>query len=238
TLLLCGCRIESIPESFFDDTNELKTLDLSSNPIKSLPHSLSNLKNLTSLLLAYCEDLGSVPSSLNLGVLKKLNLRGTKIKEIPNGVLSRFCCLHELIVGGTLINGKEVGGLKKLQGTLEGRFYDWHNLNMYLEACRGREEPREYMIYVGDANFYTFSEYNYQIVLPRDIEGLVIEECNVDCSEEYPLFSRFIRFSLSFSSLTTLHLFDCGNMKKCSPQTVCRQIYKSSVLLGVSNWRK
>ncbi|KAE8725271.1 hypothetical protein F3Y22_tig00009009pilonHSYRG00390 [Hibiscus syriacus] len=153
TLLLCGCRIESIPESFFDDTNELKILDLSSNPIKSLPHSLSNLKNLTSLLLAYY-----------------------------------------LIVGETLINGKEVGGLKKLQGTLEGRFYDWHNLNMYLEACRGREEPRQYIIYVGDVNFHTFSEnegkeivarrcniYNYQIVLPREIEGLVIGYCNVDC---------------------------------------------------------
>ncbi|KAE8674481.1 hypothetical protein F3Y22_tig00111754pilonHSYRG00112 [Hibiscus syriacus] len=244
TLLLCGCRIESIPESFFDDTNELKILDLSSNPIKSLPHSLSNLKNLTSLLLAYCEHLGNVPSLSNLGFLKKLDLRGTKIKEIPNGVLSRLCCLQDLIVGETLINGKEVGGLKKLQGTLEGRFYDWHNLNMYLEACRGREEPRQYIIYVGDVNFHTFSEnegkeivargcniYNYQIVLPREIEGLVIGYCNVDCSEEYPLFSRFILFSLSsFSSLKSLYINDCGNMKKLfSPNCVPPNLQMLSV---------
>ncbi|XP_039033315.1 probable disease resistance protein At4g27220 [Hibiscus syriacus] len=235
TLLLSDCRIESIPESFFDDANELKILDLSFNPIKSLPHSLSNLKNLTSLLLAYCKDLENVPSLSNLGVLKKLNLRGTNIKEIPDGMENLTCCLQDLIVGETLINGKEVGELKKLQGTLEGRFHDWNNLNMYLEACRGREEPRQYIIYVGDIGFPTFFEgarkeivvsgcniYTYQIVLPRDNEGLQIRECNVDCSEEYPLFSRFILFSLSsFSSLRSLKINDCRNMKKLfSPNCV------------------
>ncbi|KAE8674459.1 hypothetical protein F3Y22_tig00111754pilonHSYRG00073 [Hibiscus syriacus] len=259
TLLFSDCCIESIPESFFDDMNELKILDLSWNPIKSLPHSLSNLKNLTSLLLDCCEDLGNVPSLSNLGVLRKLDLRGTNIKEIPhgmenlvslehlnldqsknlneipNGVLSRLCCLQDLIVGETLINGKEVGGLKKLQGTLEGRFYDLHNLNMYLQACRGREQPRQFRIFVGDMDFPKFSEvvrkaivasgrniYNYQIVLPHDIEGLRIWFCNVDCSEEYPLFSRFILFSLSsFSSLKYLYINDCGNMKKLfSPNCV------------------
>ncbi|KAE8674451.1 hypothetical protein F3Y22_tig00111754pilonHSYRG00054 [Hibiscus syriacus] len=235
TLLLSDCGIESVPKSFFDDTNELKILDLSFNPIKSLPHSLSNLKNLTSLLLSYCEDLGNVPSLSNLGVLRKLDLRGTNIKEIPNGVLSRLFCLQDLIVGETLINGKEVGELKKLQGTLEGRFYDWHNLNMYLEACRGREEPREYIIFVGAVVFSRFLKsaskgvlvrgcniYNYQIVLPRDIEGLDIGDCIVDCSEEYPLFSRFILFSLSsFSSLISLEIKDCRNMKKLfSPNCV------------------
>ncbi|XP_039033300.1 probable disease resistance protein At4g27220 [Hibiscus syriacus] len=227
TLLLSQCNIVSIPEGFFKHMDALKILDLSWNPIKSLPHSLSNLKNLTSLLLDCCEDLGNVPSLSNLGVLRKLDLRGTNIKEIPhgmenlvslehlnldqsknlneipNGVLSRLCCLQDLIVGETLINGKEVGGLKKLQGTLGGRFYDLHNLNMYLEACRGREQPRQFRIFVGDMDFPKFSEvvrkaivasgrniYNYQIVLPHDIEGLRIWFCNVDCSEEYPLFSR------------------------------------------------
>ncbi|XP_039033284.1 probable disease resistance protein At4g27220 isoform X2 [Hibiscus syriacus] len=245
TLLLSHCYMVSIPEGFFKHMDALKILDLSWNPIKSLPHSLSNLKNLTSLLLAYCEHLGNVPSLSNLGFLKKLDLRGTKIKEIPNGVLSRLCCLQELIVGETLINGKEVGGLKKLQGTLEGRFYDWHNLNMYLEACRGREEPRQYIIYVGDVNFHTFLEnegkeivargcniYNYQIVLPRDIEELRIWFCNVDCSEEYPLFSRFILFSIgSFSSLRYLEINGCRNMKKLfSPNCVPPNLQRVTVV--------
>ncbi|XP_039059109.1 probable disease resistance protein At4g27220 [Hibiscus syriacus] len=214
TLLFCHCLIESIPESFFDDTNELKILDLSFNPIKSLPHSLSNLKNLTSLLLADCEDLGNFPSLSNLGVLEKLDLRRTKIKEIPNGVLSRLCCLHELIVGGTLINGKEVGGLKKLHGTLEGRFYDWHDLNMYLQACRGREEPRKYIIYVGDARYLCFMKMQVKKLF-----------------EEYPLFSRFILFSIgSFSSLKCLDMYDCGNMKKLfSPNCVPLNLQELSV---------
>ncbi|XP_039033317.1 probable disease resistance protein At4g27220 [Hibiscus syriacus] len=281
TLLLSDCRIESIPESFFDDTNELKILDLSFNPIKSLPHSLSNLKNLTSLLLAYCEDLGSVPSlsnlknlislllayckdlenvpSLsNLKVLKKLDLQRTYIKqipqgmenlvsleylnldqsknlnEIPNGILSRLACLQHLIVEGTLISGKEVGGLKKLE-ILKGRFYDWHNLHMYLQTCRGREEPRQYIISVGGVLWHAVGKevrkdivvcgcniYSYQIMLPRDIKGLRIWDCNVDCSEEYPLFSRFILSSIgSFSYLKFLHIYDCGNMRKLfSPDCV------------------
>ncbi|KAK8549136.1 hypothetical protein V6N11_017830 [Hibiscus sabdariffa] len=141
----------------------LKIIDLSENPIKSLPHSLSNLKNLTSLLLSDCKDLENVPPLSNLRVLKKLDLLGTNIEEIPHGmenlvsleylnldcitkliwipygILSRLSCLQDLIVNGTLISGKEVGSLKKLE-ILNGRFYDWHNLDMYLQASRDREE--------------------------------------------------------------------------------------------------
>ncbi|KAK8485427.1 hypothetical protein V6N12_054081 [Hibiscus sabdariffa] len=150
TLLLSGCGIESILEGFFKHMDALEVLDLSQNPIKSLPRSLSNLKNLTSLLLASCKDLDKVPSLSNLRVLKKLDLERTNIKEIPqgmenlvslnlgyiknikeipNGMLSRLCCLQILRVGKTVISGKEVGGLKKLE-VLEGRFEDWDNLNM------------------------------------------------------------------------------------------------------------
>ncbi|KAK9016681.1 hypothetical protein V6N11_079176 [Hibiscus sabdariffa] len=151
----------------------LEVLDLSENPIKSTPQSLSNLKNLTSLLLAHCNYLENVPSLSNLRVLKKLDLRRTKIKEIPqgmenlmsleylnfsysknikeipNGILSRLCCLQILRVGKLLISWKEVGGLKKLE-VLEGRFEDYDNLNMYLQGFHGREEPRQYNISVGD----------------------------------------------------------------------------------------
>ncbi|KAE8674482.1 hypothetical protein F3Y22_tig00111754pilonHSYRG00116 [Hibiscus syriacus] len=258
TLLLSDCGIRSIPEEFFDHMDALKILDLSFNPIKSLPHSLSNLKNLISLLLAYCKDLENVPSLSNLKVLKKLDLQRTYIKqipqgmenlvsleylnldqsknlnEIPNGILSRLACLQHLIVEGTLISGKEVGGLKKLE-ILKGRFYDWHNLHMYLQTCRGREEPRQYIISVGGVLWHAVGKevrkdivvcgcniYSYQIMLPRDIKGLRIWDCNVDCSEEYPLFSRFILSSIgSFSYLKFLHIYDCGNMRKLfSPDCV------------------
>ncbi|KAK8973578.1 hypothetical protein V6N11_030768 [Hibiscus sabdariffa] len=258
TLLLSDCGINSILEGFFDHIDGLKILDLSENPIKSLPQSLSNLKNLTSLLLADCEDLENVPPLSNLRVLKKLDLQRTNIKkipqgtenlvslehlnigyfnkitEIPNGILSRLSCLQDLIIGETLINGKEVGGLKKLE-ILKGRFGDWQNLNMYLQAFHGREEPSQYIIYVGDLKWHAVfvntrkligvsgcNIYAVQTMLPRDIEGFHIGDCHLDCSEGYPLFSRFIIFSLgSFSSLKFLQVSDCRNMKKLfSPSCV------------------
>ncbi|KAE8726399.1 hypothetical protein F3Y22_tig00006992pilonHSYRG00022 [Hibiscus syriacus] len=258
TLLLSDCGIQSIPDGFFDQMNGLKILDLSENPIKSLPRSLSNLKNLTSLLLADCDDLENVPSLSNFKALKKLDLQRTGIKEvphgmenlvsleylnlgyfnnlneIPNGILPSLCCLQDLIVGVTPMSGKEVGGLKKLE-ILKGRFNDCHNLNMYLQALRGREEPLQYIIYVGDVKWHAVfvdtrklivvsgcNIYTYQIVLPRDIEGLHVGDCDVECGEEYPLFSRFILFSVgSFSSLKFLYMYDCRNMKKLfSPNCV------------------
>ncbi|MBA0840467.1 hypothetical protein Goarm_003048 [Gossypium armourianum] len=51
TFLLSNCRITSIPEGFFKHMHALKILDLSRNPIMSLPISMANLKNLTALLL-------------------------------------------------------------------------------------------------------------------------------------------------------------------------------------------
>ncbi|KAK8503591.1 hypothetical protein V6N12_024763 [Hibiscus sabdariffa] len=267
TLLLFYCKIVSIPEGFFNHMDGLEVLDLSGNPIKSLPHSLSNLKNLTSLWLAYCVNLENVPSLSNLRVLK-LDLGGTHIKkipqgmenlvslvhlnlgdcynlkEIPNGILSRLCCLQQLRVGETLISGKEVGGLKKLE-VLEGRFEDWDNLNMYLQGFHGREEPPQYRISVGDVEWDVRSWnkegkvigvrgceiHTYQMMLPPDIEELEIHNCDLDCSEEYPLFSRSILSSLSsFSSLKSFSIYGCRNMKKLfSPNCVPLNLEELSV---------
>ncbi|KAK8633390.1 hypothetical protein V6N13_014236 [Hibiscus sabdariffa] len=179
----------------------------------------------------------------NLVSLEYLNLGDCyNLKEIPNGILSRLCCMQNLRVGKALISGKEVGGLKKLD---EGRFEDWDNLNMYLQGFHGREEPRKYTIYVGDVEWDVVSLnevgkfigvrgckiYTYQIMLPRSIEELQIHNCNLDGSKEYPLFSRFIIFSLaSFSSLKYLSIYDCRNMKKLfSPNYVPLNLQKLSV---------
>ncbi|KAK8633443.1 hypothetical protein V6N13_014289 [Hibiscus sabdariffa] len=170
----------------------------------------------------------NVPSLSNLQVLKKLDLRGTNIKEfpqgmenlvsleylnmdrwknlheIPKGILSRLSCLQELIIDETLIRGK-------------------------------KEEPHQYRIFVADAKWHAVfgntrkligvrgcNIYSYQIMLPRDIEELKIHNCNLDCSEGYPLFSRFILFSLAtFSSLKFLEIYSCRNMRKLfSPNCV------------------
>ncbi|KAK8496986.1 hypothetical protein V6N13_128569 [Hibiscus sabdariffa] len=192
---------ENVPS--LSNLRVLKKLDLHETLIKEIPQGMENLESL---------------EYLNLGYFNR-------IEEIPNGILSRLCCLQHLRVGETLISGKEVGGLKKLQ-VLEGRFEDWDNLNMYLQ---GREEPPQYRISVGDVQWadHSWNEvgkvigvrgceiHTYQMMLPPDIEELEIHNCHLDCSEEYPLFSRFILFSLaSFSSLKYLSIHRCRNMKK------------------------
>ncbi|KAH1083913.1 hypothetical protein J1N35_023674 [Gossypium stocksii] len=213
TLFLSGSGIQRISEGFFSHMDGLKVVDLSFNLIESLPNSISNLKNLTALLLASCFRLSYVPSLSNLRALKELDFRRTAIKdvphgmqnlsnlkclilgntniyEIPNGIFPRPSCLQELNVGEALVSGKEVGELKKLEtfcwnekgitydgnqfcgnkkaitdgetrmitnvskqrpnlNTFEGLFYDFHNLNMYVQAFHGREEPRQYFIVVG-----------------------------------------------------------------------------------------
>ncbi|KAG4122903.1 hypothetical protein ERO13_D11G296704v2 [Gossypium hirsutum] len=234
---------------FFLHMHGLKILDLSANPIKNLPDSIANLKNLTALLLRHCRSLEKVPSLSKLKVLKELNLEATSIKEIPcgmenllklnylnlNGIgdlyeipdraLSKLSCLQDLIVGETVISGEDVGGLKKLE-ILKGRFFDLHNLNAYVQALHGREEPLEYIIRVGERgwveqiNTRKYIElcgcniYTNQIILPH-VEELYIKECNLNCSEGYPLFSRFILISLStFSSLKFLDIYNCKSIKK------------------------
>ncbi|KAL4355569.1 hypothetical protein GQ457_06G022800 [Hibiscus cannabinus] len=57
TLWSTVCGIESIPEGFF-----VHMQGLTKNPIKGLPNSIANLKNLTALLLTNCRYLENVPS--------------------------------------------------------------------------------------------------------------------------------------------------------------------------------
>ncbi|GLT94923.1 hypothetical protein SLE2022_126340 [Rubroshorea leprosula] len=87
TLLLSVNKLSTIPESFFDHMLGLKILDLSHNyELHSLPNSISKLVNLTTLLLKACQQLRKIPSLSNLGALKKLDLSGTIIEELPHGI--------------------------------------------------------------------------------------------------------------------------------------------------------
>ncbi|GLT96005.1 hypothetical protein SLE2022_136550 [Rubroshorea leprosula] len=87
TLLLSNNKISTIPEAFFEHMLGLKILDLSNNhKLGSLPSSISKLEKLTTLLLGGCRSLRKVPSLSNLGGLKKLELWGTLIKELPEGL--------------------------------------------------------------------------------------------------------------------------------------------------------
>ncbi|KAG8492330.1 hypothetical protein CXB51_009822 [Gossypium anomalum] len=86
TLLLQNNPIKKISISFFTNMPCLSVLNLSSTKIESLPNSISELKNLTTLLLCGCEELRDLPCLSMLQELKKLDLRRTKIEEVPEGM--------------------------------------------------------------------------------------------------------------------------------------------------------
>lgn len=101
TLILRRNPIMNIADSFFEHMHALQVLDLSDNSvIKELPNSISDLENLTALLLGRCCSLTSVPPLGKLRALQELDLSWTRIKEVPQGV-DRLVNLKSLTMGWT-----------------------------------------------------------------------------------------------------------------------------------------
>ncbi|KAB2032591.1 hypothetical protein ES319_D05G384700v1 [Gossypium barbadense] len=159
TLLLQGNPIKKIPYSFFTNMPCLSVLNLSSTKIKSLPNSISELKNLTTLLLRGCYDLRDLPCLSMLQELKKLDLSGTKIeevpegmdmliklryldlqvrtlKEIPAGLLPKLIHLQHLGFDKQIsLKAEEMEPLKKLE-CLTGHFEDISEFNKFISSMQ------------------------------------------------------------------------------------------------------
>ncbi|GLT73869.1 hypothetical protein SLA2020_456990 [Shorea laevis] len=198
TLLLAHNKLSTIPESVFEHMPELKVLDLSFNLwLSSLPNSVSKLVKLTTLLLE-STSLEKVPSLSGLGSLKKLNLKGTKIKEVPEGlgmlkklkclflcgskideiankVLSNLCKLQELIVDWSRIKlkGDVVGRLKNLE-VFQGWFPTANEMSIFLKCQPNRLS--DYFINVGSNSNVT---YTVTAELRRYKKIMVFQETSV-----------------------------------------------------------
>ncbi|KAB2006204.1 hypothetical protein ES319_D11G326600v1 [Gossypium barbadense] len=177
TMLLSHNSLKEIPESFFQHFPNLMILDLSHNPFESLPESISTLEKLTALLLIGCYNLESLPSVLKLQALKKLDLEGSGVKEIPQD-LEMPVNLRYLNLKGTL-HLKEIpkGLLSKLWRLQFLAIHDMRELNK-LEAFEGC------FFNVGDLSKYAAQRkmlYKYSIlekvVLPYDIQQLNLKLC-------------------------------------------------------------
>ncbi|TYH74529.1 hypothetical protein ES332_D05G405700v1 [Gossypium tomentosum] len=176
TLLLQENPIKKISISFFTNMPCLSVLNLSSTKIKSLPDSISELKNLTTLLLRDCYELRDLPCLSMLQELKKLDLSRTKIeevpegmdmliklryidlqvftlKEIPAGLLSKLVHLQHLCFHKnnkrTSLKAEEMEPLKKLE-CLTGHFEDISEFNKFISSMQqSKKNLIKYSLQVG-----------------------------------------------------------------------------------------
>ncbi|GLU05974.1 hypothetical protein SLE2022_230460 [Rubroshorea leprosula] len=178
-ILSSNPNLSEIPESFFGEMLTLKVLDLSGTAIETLPNSISELKNLSTLRLQLCKKLKYLPSLANLKGLKKLDLHRAGIevlpqgmemlisleyldllfcpnlKGIPTGILLNLSSLQYLAVccwrETTIVrNFEEVARLKKLE-TLECNFDDIQHFNYFVNKFKDFQRAIAYSLLVGSA---------------------------------------------------------------------------------------
>ncbi|GLT49051.1 hypothetical protein SLA2020_226340 [Shorea laevis] len=197
-ILSSNPNLSEIPESFFGGMLTLKVLDLSSTAIETLPNSISELKNLSTLRLQLCKKLKYLPSLANLKGLKKLDLNRagievvpqgmgmlisleyldllfcSNLKEIPTGILLNLSNLQYLAVcclrETTIVrNFEEVARLKKLE-TLECNFDGIQDFNYFVNKFKDFRRATTYSLVVGSA----------KDMLRRSKHELVITDCEVE----------------------------------------------------------
>jgi len=176
TLLLFDNKIRHIPECFFMHMNALTTLDLSRNRwLRRLPHSLSNLRTLTSLMLNGCSKLEYIPPLGELQSLLRLEISGCLIQVPPEGLenlinlkwldmsnnvllelvpesflpsLTNIQYLHIYYCSG--IKVEDIEGMNFLE-CFEGAFVDRENLNRYVQQTLNSDYgPQTYSIHYQD----------------------------------------------------------------------------------------
>ncbi|KAK8634189.1 hypothetical protein V6N13_015017 [Hibiscus sabdariffa] len=165
---------KKIPDSFFANMPRLRVLNLSCTSIQSLPDSISELKELTTLLLHDCGRLRHVPRLSKLQGLKKLDLRWTIIEKVPQGmeilvdlryldlcctylkyipagVLSKLSRLQHLKINlsNTKARVEEVLTLQNLE-CFEWYFQDSRELNKFVSAMKqSKKSLVRYALQVG-----------------------------------------------------------------------------------------
>ncbi|KAB2086502.1 hypothetical protein ES319_A04G036700v1 [Gossypium barbadense] len=177
TLLLQHNPIKKIPYSFFTNMPCLSVLNLSFTKIESLPNSISELKNLTTLLLRGCYKLKDLPCLSMLQELKKLDLSMTNIEEVPEGIdmliklryldlenmftlkgipaglLPKLVHLQHLCLGvekeKISLKAEEMEPLKKLE-CLTGCFEDINEFNKFISSMQqNKKNLIKYNLVVG-----------------------------------------------------------------------------------------
>ncbi|KAJ0007187.1 hypothetical protein Pint_30406 [Pistacia integerrima] len=204
--------LKNIPESFFIRMQGLNILNLSYTIIEKLPDSISHLTNLTALLLQYCEHIKHVPCLAKLLCLQNLDLEGTQITEVPEGMemlqklryLNLFSVYLEKLPAGMLSKLNCVQKLRVYWGskTSEEMVEEASKLSELdiLEACfRKIEDFKIYVKSLGSGG-PRLRKYSLTVGLPSS-EIKIIQDQLYSCYSFWPPIKevdRFVEFNVNF----------------------------------------
>ncbi|KAK4857480.1 hypothetical protein QYF36_001357 [Acer negundo] len=206
--------LKRIPEYFLSHMHGLKILNLSRTEIESLPNSISELTNLTALLLQNCKRLKRVPSLAKLRALAKLELGYTAINEvpagmemlanltildllclelhmIPAGIFSKVCRLQKLRVNWGLetlkVAVEEATRLKSLN-SLTAQFFKLQDFNCFMKSLNSHGILSEYCLLLcpnGIDDKYPLDLGYWRSTLRYDVnKAVILDGCNICGREE------------------------------------------------------
>ncbi|XP_057948384.1 probable disease resistance protein At1g12290 isoform X2 [Malania oleifera] len=243
TLMLQENRLKKIPGSFFLQMCALKVLDLSRNEVlQRLPNTISDLENLTALLLRYCRRLKYVPSLAKLQALKELDLGKTGIEKAPEGmvnlvnlkVLYMDCLKENVVVGEEIL--PQMRDLEKFVGRIGN--VRRHVLSLLSEIAQKISRLNAYYIMVRSGFFYDFPFYGFPS-MPRCSKAVTLEGWSVNTEILVHLFPNidYLRFNRchdlralpcgTFSSLKELEIVGCPKIKKLFTRGLSHQYLPS-----------
>ncbi|TYI84909.1 hypothetical protein E1A91_D05G400200v1 [Gossypium mustelinum] len=243
TLLLRGNPVKKIPYSLFMNMPCLSVLNLSFTKILSLPNSISELKNLTTLLLRGCQELRDLPCLSMLQELKKLDLSGTKIEEVPKGMdmLIKLRYLHlevftlkEIPAGllpklvhlqhlgfhevnlKTSLKAEEMEPLKKLE-FFTGLFEDIYEINKFISSMQqSKKNLIKYSLQTGLAIFPHRRDKRVTIGGVHNWEGeLIIHPIEIQELNivKCDYLRNLVDDNSSFKNAIDLRIYDCKGIE-------------------------
>ncbi|MFQ6641244.1 hypothetical protein Gotur_016731, partial [Gossypium turneri] len=243
TLLLRGNPVKKIPYSLFMNMPCLSVLNLSFTKILSLPNSISELKNLTTLLLRGCQELRDLPCLSMLQELKKLDLSGTKIeevpkgmdmliklryldlevftlKEIPAGLLPKLVHLQHLgfheVNLKTSLKAEEMEPLKKLE-FFTGLFEDIYEINKFISSMQqSKKNLIKYSLQTGLAIFPHRRDKRVTIGGVHNWEGeLIIHPIEIQELNivKCDYLRNLVDDNSSFKNAIDLRIYDCKGIE-------------------------
>ncbi|KAL4338474.1 hypothetical protein AHAS_Ahas12G0213800 [Arachis hypogaea] len=209
-------REEDLLHDSIGELIHLRYLDLSYTSVVTLPDSLCDLYNLQTLKLRECMRLKELPSNMqNLVKLRHLNIRGTRLKEMPKGMgkLKDLQILTYYIVGKHEENG--VGELGELVN-LGGSFWieKLENVVNSREAWKARMVNKKYIRHLclewssGKDSELVDSQMEKDVLAKlephKDLKELRIR------GYRGTMFPDWVGQSL-YHNMTELELIGCGN---------------------------